>query len=411
MPASPTPILYVHYGSGGIRGSERVLLDLLAHANHERIAPILWCNGAEMAAAAEALGVPVVHRPFSILLGWQPPRWDVGQYRRLVREGLRLIREHRVRLVHVNSGAPVQWMLPAARTAHVPIVAHLHAAYVPRDRLTLGLHQVALVAGVSRPVIEGLLADGMPAGRVTVVPNSVDIDRLGAGSAAGLRAGLGIPDATPVVTAVGAVIHSKGFDILLQAAATLRRSGVTAHYLLVGDGPERATLETLTADLGLGDIVHWLGERRDAGAILRDATTIAVSATRDEAFGLTLVEAGAFGLPVVAPRVGGVSEVVINGETGILVPPDDPARLAEALARLIADPALAARLGAAARSRVRAQYMIGRMVTTFDDLYSRLIAADPATYGWRAGWTPTPGLWRRAWRAAARRVGVRSATE
>ena len=384
------------------------MLDLLANVDRDRIAPVVWCNGAIMAAAVEALNLPVVQQPFSILFGWDAPRFDVWHYRRLVRDGLRLVRRHGVRLIHANSGAPVQWMLPVARTARIPLLAHLHAAYAARDRLTLGLNQVTLAAGVSQPTVAGLLADGMPFGRVTVVPNGVDVARLGAGSATSLRADLGIPAGVPTVTAIGSLIQRKGFDILLHAAAELRRTGVDARYLLVGDGPDRTALHALADTLGLRDIVHWLGERPDAGAILRDATTVAVSAARDEAFGLTLLEAGAFGRPVVATRVGGVAEVVIDGETGILVPPADPDRLAGALGYVLTTPADAARLGAAARDRVATHFTMNRVATDFAALYERLIAADANTYGWRAPWTPTPALWREAWRAAMRRLTLRT---
>jgi L-malate glycosyltransferase len=397
VPGSPLPVLYVHYGSDWIRGSERALLDLLAHVDRARVTPIVWSNSAPLVAAVDALlGIPAVHQPFSILFGWDAPRFALAHYRRLVRDGRRLIERHGARVVHANSGAPVQWMLPAARSARIPILAHLHAAYPPRDRLTLGLHQVALAAGVSQPTVAGLLADGMPADRVTIVPNGIDIARLGMGSAKTLRAELGIPDSAPTITAIGSLIPRKGFDILLRAMPTIP----DAHLLIVGDGPARAELHALTDNAR----IHWLGERPDAGAILRDATTIAVSAARDEAFGLTLIEAGAFARPIVATCVGGVPEVVTDSETGVLVPPEDPTALANAIRYLIDHPADAARLGAAARARVERDFTIGRVATTFATLYERLAAGDPATYGWRAPWTSTPGLWRHAWHAALRRL-------
>src|SRR6185295_3921141 len=118
LPASspPVPILFVHYGEEWIRGSERCLLDLLEHLDRGRFDPFLWCNGNVLASAARRLGVPVQVDAFPILFDDLPPRFPFLHYARTVRKAFRIVREHGIRIVHSNSGAPVQWMLPVART-------------------------------------------------------------------------------------------------------------------------------------------------------------------------------------------------------------------------------------------------------------------------------------------------------
>ena len=115
------PVLFVHWGEEGIRGSERVLLDLLKSIDRRRFTPILWCNAETMASSARALDVPTHVSRMPILLGWDAPRLDISGYRALVAQGKDMIREFGVRLVHANSGAPNQWMVPAARSARVPM--------------------------------------------------------------------------------------------------------------------------------------------------------------------------------------------------------------------------------------------------------------------------------------------------
>ncbi|MGL5481308.1 MAG: glycosyltransferase family 4 protein, partial [Aeromonas veronii] len=105
-----TPVLLVHYGEDWIRGSERCLLDLLAHLDRSRFTPLLWCNSPTLAAEAATLGVETMVEPFSLLLGWQAPRFDLAAHRRLSRRARALITERQIGLVHANSAAPCQWL-------------------------------------------------------------------------------------------------------------------------------------------------------------------------------------------------------------------------------------------------------------------------------------------------------------
>jgi len=154
----PAVVLFTHFGEDWIRGSERCLLDLLAHLDRRRFAPVAWCNTTTMEREIAALHVPVHRSRFSILADWGRPKWDVANWLRLVREGKALARRYGVRLLHANSGAPVQWLLPVASARRLPLLAHLHSPYPLRARCTLGLHQVSLAVGVSQGCVAGLLS-------------------------------------------------------------------------------------------------------------------------------------------------------------------------------------------------------------------------------------------------------------
>jgi hypothetical protein len=162
QPSTPAPVLIVHFGEDWVRGSERCVLDLVKHIDRSRFAPRVWCNSPILARAVEATDVPATVSRFTVLLDWRAPRFAVLNYVRLVREGLRLVRRHRIRLIHANTGAPNQWMIPVARTMKIPILAHLHAIYDLRGRCIFGLHHPTRVVGVSFETIQGLRNDGVP---------------------------------------------------------------------------------------------------------------------------------------------------------------------------------------------------------------------------------------------------------
>ncbi|MFL1463415.1 glycosyltransferase family 4 protein [Roseococcus sp. DSY-14] len=384
MPAEPLPVLFVHYGEEWIRGSEQVLLDLLRHLDRGRIAPVVWCNGAAMAEAVAAMGLAVTRSPMRFFLaGSGAAPLAPGQWAAQARQGLELLRAHGIRAVHANSGAPVQWMAPAAARAGVPLLAHLHIRYLRRSRYALLLHQADLAVGVAAHVTQALAADGMPAERLRTIPNGIDPARLEGGG--DLRARLGIPPGAPLVGSVGSLIRRKGHDLLLRAVAGLE--GV--HLAIAGSGGEEGALRALAAELGLGGRVHFAGNLQHPAELYRAADLCAL-ASRSESFGLALAEAGWFARPSVAAAVGGVPEVLRDGETGLLVPPDDADALRAALRSLLEDPARRGRLGAAARRDVEARFLAPAMAGAFTAAWEGLAAAGRARGGRLRPYLPIP---------------------
>jgi L-malate glycosyltransferase len=380
--AQPIPVLFTHYGDQWIRGSEQLLLDLMGEFDPAAVRPIVWTNGVEMAAAARAAGYPTTLTDFAYYLDYDSPPPNPWRYAGFVRAGLALVRRHGVRVIHANSAAPVQWLLPVARLARRRMLVHLHSSYLRRARVVLGLRHVDLAVGVSASVLAGLRGDGVPEARLRVIYNGIDTARLDRGgaaadtgdAAAGLRSGLGLAADTPLVAAVGSLIPRKGHDVLLRALALLRPG--SARLAIAGDGPERPALERLAAELGVAGQVAFLGYCADPGPLYRAADIVAL-ASRGEALPLVLLEAGCLARPVVATAVGGVAEAVADGVTGLLVPPDDPPALAAALARLVGEPATRARMGAAGRERVLARFSIGQMTAGFLEVYRALDHSAP----------------------------------
>jgi len=367
---SPVSILFTHFGENWIRGSEQVLIDLTGHLDKARYRPVVWCNASLLAERLRQAGVTTYCSEFTTFFGYASPRFSPPRYFSFVAEGMRLVEKHRIGLLHSNGAAPHQWLLPVARLTRLPLVAHLHAPYLRRERFVTLLHQASAIVGVSSSVVADFARDGFPASRLRLIANGVDFNRFHPGPDRGLRAQLGLNDNAILIASVGSLIPRKGFDILIEALA---RTGLERlHLAIAGEGPERAALEALAAARGLGERVHFLGYQAEIGPLYR-AADIAALGSRSEAFGLALAEAGYFNLPAVASAVGGVPDVVAREETGVLVPSEDIGAFAGALRTLAENPAERRRLGKAARQRVTSLFSLSRMVGDFERLYDELL--------------------------------------
>jgi glycosyltransferase involved in cell wall biosynthesis len=176
------------------------------------------------------------------------------------------------------------------------------------------------------------------------------------------------PRPGPIIGAIGRVEHQKGFDTLIRAVAQV--AGATVW--IVGDGRERAALERLAADVGIGDRIVWTGWRDDARSFLGTFDVVAFP-SRFEGFPLAVLEALLARSAVVAADVGSIAEVVRDGETGLLVPPDDPSGLARAISRLLDDRDLRERLGCNGRELVLRRFTAAHMARRFEALYDELL--------------------------------------
>ncbi len=177
--------------------------------------------------------------------------------------------------------------------------------------------------------------------------------------------------ARPFILGIGRVVPQKGFDVLLDAYALLAQARPDAPDLIIaGDGPERERLQAQVSDLGLTGRVHLIGRADRATAVaLFKGCAIFVLPSRQEPQGIVNLEAMICGKPVVAARVGGVPEVVLDGETGLLVPGEDAPAFARALEALLADPARAHALGEAGRARAEARFTWARIADQYFDIY------------------------------------------
>lgn len=229
------------------------------------------------------------------------------------------------------------------------------------------------VAAISPAVAQCLLAGGVAADRITIVPDALDATRItpqrGGPS---VRAELGIADGQFVVLAMAKLMHRKGLDLLIPAFARLQARG--AVLVLAGSGPEEAALRALAAQIGVIDRVRFLGHREDPGDLLA-ACDVFVLPSRAEGLGVAALEALAAQRPVLVTKVGGLAEVVIDGQCGVVVPPEDVPALAAALQRLHDDPALRQRLAAAGPARVDQGFRDVHMCNSYERIYRELMAA------------------------------------
>lgn len=206
---------------------------------------------------------------------------------------------------------------------------------------------------------------GLPSAKVVPLPNPLDVDAILARSRGPTH---GRPEEVPWVAAMGRMTPQKGFDLLFRAVARL---GHPCRVAVLGEGPDRSRLEALAAELGLGERVEFPGFLENPYPLLASATVFVLS-SRYEGFPNALVEAMALGLPCVATRCPtGPEEIITDEVDGLLVPVEDPDALAAAIDRLLADPALRARLGEAAARRAR-DFDLPVVVRRFEDLFEEV---------------------------------------
>lgn len=226
---------------------------------------------------------------------------------------------------------------------------------------------------------EYLVEQGVRPERALTVWNGVDLD--------GLDAKAGAADEAPVfekgegervVGMAASMTPQKDQATLLRAAAIVKREVPNVRYVLLGDGPLRESLEELSRDLGIADDVAFMGFRSDVAAFYRTFDLGVLATIHPEGHSNFLLEAMALGCPVIASDTGGTDEFVIDGETGRLVPPQEPEALAAAIVDLLKDEAKAKRLASAGQRFVREGFSVERMVETYATMFEDLAAGRPA---------------------------------
>lgn len=246
------------------------------------------------------------------------------------------------------------------------------------DRLTLPWTHAIVCC--SEAVCRSVRAQiGGEAKKYIAIPFGVDVGRYACAGPL-KRNELGLREELPVIGTVCRLIEpKKGLAVLLQAAARLKEQATAPGFqlLIVGDGPAYGSLRARTEQMGLAPWVVFAGLRRDVAGLL-SLMDVFVLPSLYEGFGIAIIEAMAASRPVVATAVGGIPEVVVHGETGLLVPPGDPAALADALHELLAHPERARELGARGRERAHEKFRIEAIVKQHEDLYAELMAKGSA---------------------------------
>lgn len=309
---------------------------------------------------------------------------DPVAFARLVRR----IRRDRPDVVHAHLEMAMTLALPAAALAGVPAVGTFHHVFRPvsgsesaRERLAVEVATRSDAAVfVSRASLtsfaEHYRPDQPPPASWTVVHNGIDLDYYSpapAGTPAVLPADLGL-DGHRVVTIVAALRDFKGIGHAIRAWPAVADRHPDARLLLVGTGEEEPALRAEVDALGLGSRVVFAGMRSDIPAVLRGSDVALLPSVYGENLPTVLMEAGACARPVVASDVGGIRDIVADGETGLLVEPGDSAGLAAALTRLLDDPGWAGQLGGQGRRRVEQLFDARIWADHLRTLYERAIA-------------------------------------
>jgi glycosyltransferase involved in cell wall biosynthesis len=351
-------------------GTERLVIEICTKLQ-ERFGMAVCCLDGPGSLARELTGRGIEVAAFNRDAGFRP---SLGY--RIAKAAER----HRASIIHCHQYSPFVYGLIArlyrprlklvftehGRLSDGPPSLKRRLVNPLLGRLPGSLHSV------SDALRHSMVAEGFPNRRIDVIHNGVEpgprptaIDRRAA------RQALQLADDAFVVGTVARLDPVKHLDALIDAFSRLRPAAGRHALVIVGDGPERRRLERAAGDAGVGDTVRFVGDRRDVRRLL-PAFDVYANSSISEGVSLTILEAMAAQLPVVATAVGGTPEVVRDGVTGVLVPARQPAALADALIALSTSPERRRALGDAARLSVEERFAIDGMVERYAGVYARL---------------------------------------
>lgn len=349
-----------------VGGAERVVVDLAGE---------LGRRGIDVAVAA-APGILDAELEAASIVRFGLPRAGRGplEVAGLVHGIRRAVRRFRPDVVHAQNvkatGAAAAALALCGRRG--PLLASFQAVTAAEHAAAARVLRLAsAVACVSVALRDELLAVGMPAARLSVVPNGVRLaEPLDEGRLRSLDQELGLGPG-PVVSAVGRLVHQKDHDLFLEAATIVSAQRDDVRFLVVGDGPQRDELEQRAAELGIHERVRFTGRRSDARELIARSSLVVFS-SRWEGLSLAALEALAAGVPLVSTDVAGMREL-LGGGAGVIVRGREPAALAEEVVALLGDPARRDAMGGRGRSAISERFGLDGMVDGYVRLYSALL--------------------------------------
>jgi phosphatidyl-myo-inositol dimannoside synthase len=362
---------------GGIAEWTRGVAESLTMCGHDAVVYAKWKPRLDRS----------VHdaRPFAFRPMWGRD-WHRWRFLYALVYGFQFFREHPDGVMVATTwelGEPFPWLKRVFPSARLWVAAHgRDITRVRRPaRLRRTLASAELVVAVSSFTRGEILARmaGLKTGHVVFVPNGVDLSRFSPGpKPAELLASLAIPAEARVILTLARVVERKGHDTVIRALPRVLASCPTAHYVVAGPEEPRCgvRLRALVAELGLAERVHFAGFVPDSALAdwYRAADVYAMPSRGDgmdsEGFGITFLEAGACGCPVIGSRSGGIPDAIEDGVGGLLIPPDDPDALAGAIIRVLTDSGLARRLVQSARLRIERDL-------TWDRVCAQIMKASP----------------------------------
>lgn len=359
-------------------GGQRSLLDLVMGLKGGELSPLVVCGQeGSLVEQMKQSGVPTWVVPMPTL--FKP--W-AGGCRGAVATLKRLIADEGVALIHANQPRAALYALKATQSSHVPVVFHARVAdeggWLGRWVDWLLLRRCRVVVAISQAVAQRFGGE-KTASRCLVIPNGVDMAWFDAPiDRAALRRKLGFGDEVRLIAMVGLLEPRKGHAVLFKALPRILEKEPKVHVVVAGRDAVNHTgfgehLNRLVDRQGLRQHVTFLGFQEDVRPVFAAAYLCAMPVVEPEGLGRVAIEAAAMRCPLVTTALGGLSEVVEAGVTGLVVPPNDPAALAAALLRLLQDPALAQRLAAASRAKAEAHFSLKPMRQRIQQVYASVL--------------------------------------
>lgn len=379
-------VLYLNHVSQ-MSGAEASLVSLLAHLDTGSFRPIVGLpEPGPLSEHLRQADIEVTFLRHPRLRRSRDPFNLLRQYRALQR-GMRQVGEFLEKrgadLIHANSLSSAICAVRAAE-GDVPLIWHVRDLRLPRAATRWAASRVDAIIAISQAVAKAL-AEVAPdaADKTSVIHNGVDVDAFTPRSSRGkILRELGLPEGVRLVGGVGQLVPWKNWERFLNVGADLAARLAGVHLVVVGDDlfgdhpGYRRELELLADDLAIGGITHFIGYREDVPDVV-SALDVFVHCTEEEPLGRALMEAMSLERPVVAVRSGGPTEIVVDGESGLLAPPRNTYAIADRAVEILRDRELARRLGEGARERVRAVFRPEQTARLTEEVYREVL--------WEAG--------------------------
>lgn len=357
-------------------GAERLLADVLRHRSASyRFSVVCLIRGGQLEQEIQDMGVPVV------VLG-RSGKYSLGLLWRLIR----WLRHERADIVHTHLFTADAYGRVAARFAGARgVYSTVHSTNIWQGRLHRTVDWLLALVSTKVIAVSGIVAQVLrdhgriPASRVVVIENGIDLLRFSGATGEGVRAEFGVPDGVLLAGLVGRLHPAKGHADLLCALAQLSAEGIEMRSLLVGSGELHDEIAADVERRGLQSQVILTGQRADIPRLLA-ALDVLVMPSRWEGLPMTLLEAMALGKPIVATGVGGIPDVITDGQEGLLTPAGDIEALTNALRRMVTDAGLRQRCGERARETLFSRYDVRRTSQAYESLYARRLGLPPGGY-------------------------------
>ena len=386
------PILFIH-SSNELYGSDRVLLQLVSGLDRQRFEPVVVLPNdinyeGELSQALDELDIcnysislGVLRRKYFSLIGIIQFAYN---FFRGIHALWEIAKQHKILLIHSNTSAVFGGGL-AAFLLQVHHVRHVHEIHKKPEWLGRVITSASCLGAQTVVAISSAVADNIPSyicGRLTlqIIWNGVDVDLFNPEiSGETIRREWCINANTIVIGVVGRLSHWKGQNLLLEAARHLEFHNHSIIFVIVGDPPSEDNdtlpgLKKQASDLGLEDKTKFIPFDARMPEIMRVIDVLVIPSTLPEPFGLVALEAMASERPVIAAKHGGLTDIVIDGQTGVFFRPNDAGSLSEAMHRLIIDPELRVKMGKQGRSRVVENFSLEKFQQQFEHLFSELLS-------------------------------------